>query len=221
MNHLLTFHDFVRDGLALEMARLNEVYYVTSDPTGLCNMPMTDEIIAQDKGNGDLAAPGGYEVDATGELFYFARQRIIRSNINMLDEQEHDQVTEVDNTSEEDNAPAPIQKRARLNSGAAKPTQKKHVRGKQGGLEGLMKMPIEIFTEIAYLLEPGDLIALIRSNKFFRELLLRPSSIKMWRQAENNVPGLPACPHDMCEPQYAALLFSKYCTASCGVCSGV
>ncbi|KAG8795864.1 hypothetical protein FRC12_008587 [Ceratobasidium sp. 428] len=177
------------------------------------------------------------EEDATGELFYFTRQRILRTNINMLDEQEHDQLTEVDNTSEEDNAPAPIQKRARLNSGAAKPTQKKYVRGKQGGLEGLMKMPIEIFTEvkyyrcpvafetniylcpqIAYLLEPGDLIALIRSNKFFRELLLRPSSIKMWRQAENNVPGLPACPHDMCEPQYAALLFSKYCTASCGLC---
>ncbi|KAG8681559.1 hypothetical protein FRC08_015553, partial [Ceratobasidium sp. 394] len=75
-----------------------------------------------------------------------------------------------------------------------------------------MQMPIDIFAEIVNHLNPGDLVALTRSNKFFRKLLLHRSAIQMWRYTESNVPGLPPCPPDMCEPQYAALLFSKHCT---------
>ncbi|KAG9087440.1 hypothetical protein FRC06_002540 [Ceratobasidium sp. 370] len=107
---------------------------------------------------------------------------------------------------------APNKKRAR---GAANTEHRRRVRGKQGGLKGLMKMPIEIFTEIAYLLTPGDLIALSWSSKFFRGMLLQRSAAKIWQHAESNVPGLPPCPVGMCEPQYAALLFAKYCTL-CG-----
>ncbi|KAG8693003.1 hypothetical protein FRC08_009382 [Ceratobasidium sp. 394] len=78
-----------------------------------------------------------------------------------------------------------------------------------------MKLPIEIFTEIAYLLTPGDLVALSWSSKFFRDMLLQRSAMKIWQHAESNVPGLPPCPVGMCEPQYAVLLFAKYCTL-CG-----
>ncbi|KAG9128584.1 hypothetical protein FRC07_000017 [Ceratobasidium sp. 392] len=116
--------------------------------------------------------------------------------------------------SQDDGPQVPARKRTRTSVENSKRPQR-HVRGKQGILKGLMRMPIEIFTEIAYLLAPGDLIALARSSKFLRGLLLRRSAIHMWRRAESNVPGLPACPFHLCEAQYAALVFSKHCTL-CG-----
>ncbi|KAG8699154.1 hypothetical protein FRC08_005479 [Ceratobasidium sp. 394] len=118
-------------------------------------------------------------------------------------------------SSEHDDALVPGKKRARSGRAPVNNSRKKYVRGKQGGLKGLMKMPVEIFTEIAYLLNPGDLISLARSNKFFRKMLLKRSSAQIWQRAESNVPGLPPCPAGICEPQYAALVFSKYCTL-CG-----
>ncbi|KAG8790871.1 hypothetical protein FRC12_010795 [Ceratobasidium sp. 428] len=122
---------------------------------------------------------------------------------------------DVDGLFEQDDTPAPSKKRIRSNLGRAKSNPKKYVRGKQGGLQGLMKMPVEIFNEIARLLTPGDLLSLARSNKFFRSMLLQRSAVQMWHRAESSVPGLPPCPPDMYEPQYAALVFSKYCTL-CG-----
>ncbi|KAG9081331.1 hypothetical protein FRC06_005631 [Ceratobasidium sp. 370] len=91
----------------------------------------------------------------------------------------------------------------------------KRVRGKQGKLKGLMNMPTEVFAEIAKYLYPLDLILLARANKFFRQLLMNRSAIQTWRSALSNVPGLPPCPKELCEPQYAALVFSKYCSM-CG-----
>ncbi|KAG8697172.1 hypothetical protein FRC08_006695, partial [Ceratobasidium sp. 394] len=91
----------------------------------------------------------------------------------------------------------------------------KRSRGKQGKLKGLMNMPIEVFTEIAKYLYPLDLILLSRANKFFRQLLLSRSAIQTWRHALSNVDGLPPCPEELCEPQYAALMFTKYCSM-CG-----
>ncbi|KAG9120889.1 hypothetical protein FRC07_003392 [Ceratobasidium sp. 392] len=82
----------------------------------------------------------------------------------------------------------------------------KRVRGKQGKLQALMNMPVDIFAEIAVYLHPVDLVYLARVNKFFRELLMSRSFIHVWRCAEGNVKGLPPCPKELCEPQYAALL---------------
>ncbi|KAG8708733.1 hypothetical protein FRC08_018738 [Ceratobasidium sp. 394] len=93
--------------------------------------------------------------------------------------------------------------------------QDKRVRGKHGKLKGIMNMPIEVFTEIAKYLYPLDLILLSRANKFFRQLLMNRSAIQTWRYALSNVPGLPPCPEQLCEPQYAALMFTKYCSM-CG-----
>ncbi|KAG8739685.1 hypothetical protein FRC10_005281 [Ceratobasidium sp. 414] len=91
----------------------------------------------------------------------------------------------------------------------------KRVRGKQGKLKEIMNMPIEVFTEIAKYLYPIDLILLSRASKFFRQLLLNRSATKTWQYALSNVDGLPPCPKGLCEPQYAALVFSKYCSM-CG-----
>ncbi|CAE6528355.1 unnamed protein product [Rhizoctonia solani] len=118
--------------------------------------------------------------------------------------------------SEQEDQQPPPRKRQRAAARPAKAiTRKKQVRGKQGRLAGLVNMPIDIFTEVASHLLPGDIISLARSNKFFRNLLMHRSAIHIWHGAMRNVEGLPPCPPDMSEPHYLALLFSKTCTA-CG-----
>lgn len=51
--------------------------------------------------------------------------------------------------SEEEVVKAPKRKRARKDQVAKPLARKKQVRGKQGRLEGLMNMPIDIFTEVS------------------------------------------------------------------------
>ncbi|KAG8738763.1 hypothetical protein FRC10_006480 [Ceratobasidium sp. 414] len=87
--------------------------------------------------------------------------------------------------------------------------------GTKGKLSGVLSLPVEIFTEIASHLTPPDIIALSRSNKFFRGLLLNRSAARIWGLALQNIAGLPPCPKDLCEPQYAALIFPKHCSM-CG-----
>ncbi|KAG8744071.1 hypothetical protein FRC10_010856 [Ceratobasidium sp. 414] len=163
---------------------------------------------ADESGNSDT--PGVEEDDIGGIVFVLCKAE--RTKCCIPDRKGEDD--EYDSSNQGD-VPTPSKKRARSEQTIAKSTRKKYVRGKQGGLKGLMKMPVDIFTEIAYLLNPGDLVALSRSSKFFRNMLLQRSAVQMWRRAESNMDGLPPCPPDMCEPQYAALVFSKCCTL-CG-----
>lgn len=82
-------------------------------------------------------------------------------------------------------------------------------------LKRIFDLPPEIFHEVASHLTPTELLFLARSNKFFRNIFMSRSSINVWRSAFGNVPDLPPCPPDLCEPQYASLLFSKTCS-ECG-----
>ncbi|KDN44225.1 hypothetical protein RSAG8_05698, partial [Rhizoctonia solani AG-8 WAC10335] len=137
-----------------------------------------------------------------------------KSKAKMEEELEMESESEYDQSEDEERPPP--RKRQRTSIKPAKgQTRKKHVRGKQGGLAGLVNMPIDIFTEITSHLLPIDIISLSRSNKFFRGLLMNRSSIHVWHSAMRNVLGLPPCPLDLSEPQYLSLLFSKYCTM-CG-----
>ncbi|KAF8600706.1 hypothetical protein BDV93DRAFT_525280 [Ceratobasidium sp. AG-I] len=122
---------------------------------------------------------------------------------------------QVEDDSEYDEPKEPKPKRQRTSQVAKAATRKKQVRGKQGRLAGLMKMPIDIFTEIALYLMPGDIIVLARSNKFFRNLLMNRSAAHIWHGVMRNVPQLPPCPPEMCEPQYLALIYSRTCSM-CG-----
>ncbi|CAE6458740.1 unnamed protein product [Rhizoctonia solani] len=79
-----------------------------------------------------------------------------------------------------------------------------------------MKLPAEVFMELASHIHPGGLVSLIRANKFFRVVLLNRSAAYVWQLSLSNVPELPPCPTAMVEPQYAALIFSDNCTL-CGV----
>ncbi|KAG8712613.1 hypothetical protein FRC11_014688 [Ceratobasidium sp. 423] len=130
----------------------------------------------------------------------------------------HDQpnVSDGKKDQEEGHDPSPERSSKRARTDASKQNApKKRVKGRQGGLQGIMKMPIEVFMEIAPYVDPGDLIVLIRTNKFFRTMLLDRSAAPIWQRSLSNVPDLPPCPTGMVEPQYAALIFSKNCTI-CG-----
>lgn len=106
-------------------------------------------------------------------------------------------------------------KHTRADNPKPKAPRRKYVKEKQGSLQGIMTMPMEVITEIAHNIDPGDLISLIRTNKFFRATLLNKSAIVIWQRALRNVPGLPRCPTNLVEPQYTALMFSNNCTL-CG-----
>ncbi|KAG8732742.1 hypothetical protein FRC11_011165 [Ceratobasidium sp. 423] len=112
--------------------------------------------------------------------------------------------------------PTPPLRKRRAQAKSMKNTQRDAlVRRTQGKLAGLLVLPVELFTEVTRHLSPTDIISLSRSNKFFRGILMQRSAGHIWRTALQNVPDLPPCPNDLCEPQYAALLFTKYCSL-CG-----
>ncbi|KAG8693327.1 hypothetical protein FRC08_009194 [Ceratobasidium sp. 394] len=120
-----------------------------------------------------------------------------------------------DEDFEEEEETAPKRKRARTTKATKAAPRKRQVRGKQGRLEGLMKMPVDIFTEIALYLMPKDIITLSRSNKFFHNLLMNRTAIHIWHGTMRNVPGLPPCPPDMSEPHFLALIYARNCSM-CG-----
>ncbi|KAG9118794.1 hypothetical protein FRC07_006513, partial [Ceratobasidium sp. 392] len=82
-------------------------------------------------------------------------------------------------------------------------------------LHTLLDMPYELLTQVSSYLMPIDLLSLARSNKHCRKAFLSPSFRDIWRTTLRNVPGLPECPPELCEPQYVSLIWSKTCT-SCG-----
>ncbi|KAG8728103.1 hypothetical protein FRC12_022007, partial [Ceratobasidium sp. 428] len=101
-------------------------------------------------------------------------------------------------------------KRTRVSASASKARHKKRI-----GNENMMTLPVEIIIQVLSYVTPCSLVALIRTNKALRRILLNPSSKPIWQSATARVPGLPVCPTWMSEPRYAALLFSKLCTL-CG-----
>ncbi|KIK59027.1 hypothetical protein GYMLUDRAFT_245475 [Collybiopsis luxurians FD-317 M1] len=92
------------------------------------------------------------------------------------------------------------------------PEQFRKVRGKRGLLERLAKdVPLDVILEIFAYLDPGDLLRLARTSKDLRGILMSKTSESIWRTARENVEGLPPCPPDLNEPQYAHLAFESYC----------
>ncbi|KAH7338154.1 hypothetical protein B0J17DRAFT_412960 [Rhizoctonia solani] len=121
-------------------------------------------------------------------------------------------------SSEAEADPKPSRKRARraqnIKGGLAPARKSKQARVK-GRLEVFNNVPVEVFIEIAKYLHPFDLLLLSRVNKFFRELFMSRQAASIWVSARQSVPDLPPCPPELCEPQYAALLFTKMCS-QCG-----
>ncbi|KAF5330284.1 hypothetical protein D9619_006079 [Psilocybe cf. subviscida] len=96
-------------------------------------------------------------------------------------------------------------------SDSAKPPAPKRRRGNRGLLKDVVDMPLDIVYEIFGKLFPADLLTLSQTSKDLRNILGSRSSAFIWKEARGNVPGLPDCPPDLSEPQYANLCFRKHC----------
>ncbi|PIL35923.1 hypothetical protein GSI_01583 [Ganoderma sinense ZZ0214-1] len=73
------------------------------------------------------------------------------------------------------------------------------------------EMPLDILFEIFAFLHPRDLLNLARATREFRALLMSRQSARFWREARQQVEGLPDLPSYLSEPEYANLLFFPHC----------
>ncbi|KAG8718247.1 hypothetical protein FRC09_012951 [Ceratobasidium sp. 395] len=163
--------------------------------------------------------------EKTDVLLFSKRESSPTAEVEDANEKLDFEFEELKDANHELEPTAPKRKRAHTSQATTTAPHKKQIGGKQGRLEGLMKMPVDIFTEtvltatqIALNLMPEDIISLTRANKFFRTLLMTKSSIHIWRGAMRNVPGIPACPPDLSEPHYLALIYAPDCSM-CGTTS--
>ncbi|KAJ6547405.1 hypothetical protein B0H19DRAFT_266913 [Mycena capillaripes] len=81
---------------------------------------------------------------------------------------------------------------------------------RQGSLQGLLDLPMDVFYEILTHLAPEYLVNLVRMNRRFRSALKAPESNFVSKAARQNVSGTPAPdpPSDMTEPEWANLLYT-------------
>ncbi|KAH8108769.1 hypothetical protein DFH11DRAFT_1631209 [Phellopilus nigrolimitatus] len=107
-------------------------------------------------------------------------------------------------------AQSEVDKRAKGKRTVKAPMDKRRRRSKVGRLEMLMRVPIDIFCEIATHLSPHDLLTMARASKSLRGLLMSKNSKPIWRAARESV-ELPECPTDLSEPKYADLIYCKGC----------
>ncbi|KAH7889560.1 hypothetical protein F5I97DRAFT_1801888 [Phlebopus sp. FC_14] len=94
----------------------------------------------------------------------------------------------------------------------AAPNAARRNRLRRGQLHLLPSVPLDIVHEILCFLWPGDLLALSRTSKAFRSLLMSRSAAFLWTAARQNAGGLPEPPSDVNEIQYAALAFGTECS---------
>ncbi|KAJ2927089.1 hypothetical protein H1R20_g10020, partial [Candolleomyces eurysporus] len=74
--------------------------------------------------------------------------------------------------------------------------------------------PLDILGEVLSYLSPLDLLRLARTTKALRAFLMSKSSSAIWKSSLAAIEGLPPCPEDLSEPQYANLM----CWDHCHVC---
>lgn len=84
-------------------------------------------------------------------------------------------------------------------------------KGKGGKLRNIMNMPIDIFAEVCFYLDPLDLHHLARTNKRIRSILMTKEAKRIWAAALSSVPNFPECPTDLNEPQYVRFMYSSEC----------
>ncbi|GAA6019850.1 hypothetical protein JCM10207_003721 [Rhodosporidiobolus poonsookiae] len=104
-----------------------------------------------------------------------------------------------------ESSPSPSKKR-KASGSAAKGKGKAKKR-----YDRLIKLPREVFEEIASYLHPGELLKLARTSATYYRLFSRPSSIPLWRRGRKliDLPDLEA--EDMTEIRYARLIFDRDC----------
>ncbi|KAJ7182729.1 hypothetical protein C8R43DRAFT_11888 [Mycena crocata] len=110
-------------------------------------------------------------------------------------------------------APRPTRPRGAVVTGAgANAPNKRRRRGPDasGYLAAALDVPLEILAEIFSWLSPLDLLTLARTSKPLRAYFMNQRNAFLWR-ASRALVGLPRCPPDLSEPQYAYLAFVPLC----------
>ncbi|KAF8141138.1 hypothetical protein EV363DRAFT_1307202 [Boletus edulis] len=86
--------------------------------------------------------------------------------------------------------------------------RRRHRKPKPGAF---FELNLDVLFLIAEYLHPKDLLSLSRTCQSLRELLMDESSTLVWKTARRQVDGLPDCPPDLTEQEYADLLFDAHC----------
>ncbi|KAF9007559.1 hypothetical protein BDQ17DRAFT_1238061, partial [Cyathus striatus] len=73
---------------------------------------------------------------------------------------------------------------------------------------------LDILYEIFCYLHPQDVLHLSRTTKQLRGILMTKNARFVWKAAFSTARGLPQCPSDLTEPQYASLAFDEHCHVS-------
>ncbi|KDR70217.1 hypothetical protein GALMADRAFT_892175 [Galerina marginata CBS 339.88] len=73
------------------------------------------------------------------------------------------------------------------------------------------RIPLDVLFEICGSLESVDILQVSWTCKNWHSIMMSHSSIYLWKDARKRVPGMPDCPDDLNEPQYASLAFGKSC----------
>ncbi|KAF8133333.1 hypothetical protein EV363DRAFT_1325967 [Boletus edulis] len=70
-----------------------------------------------------------------------------------------------------------------------------------------MQLNLDVLFLLAEYLSPVDLLNLARTCKSLRQLLMAKSSAFVWKATRRQIDGLPDCPADLTEQEYANLMF--------------
>ncbi|KAF8548382.1 hypothetical protein OG21DRAFT_1526530 [Imleria badia] len=85
------------------------------------------------------------------------------------------------------------------------------VHGSPSAKERQEPMNLDVLFLIAGYAHPRDLLSLASTCKYFQEPLMDQSSTLVWRTARSKFEGLPDCPADLTEREYANLAFCARC----------
>lgn len=80
-------------------------------------------------------------------------------------------------------------------------------------VEGFAGTQLILAAQIASYLHPSDILQLARVSLRVRAVLMSRSSAHVWITARRVI-GMPECPPDLSEPQYASLVFEHTCFVS-------
>jgi hypothetical protein len=97
----------------------------------------------------------------------------------------------------------------------ASPAKKRRVESLQKRRRGkrveLCQLNLDVLFLLAAYVHPLDLLNLARTCKSLRDLLMDKASTFVWKTARGQAQGLPDCPADLTEPEYANLVFYARC----------
>ncbi|KAF9234865.1 hypothetical protein BU15DRAFT_52071 [Melanogaster broomeanus] len=115
---------------------------------------------------------------------------------------------------DDDKVQVPAKKRSNHTQAKRRQLTQSRQKSRRGRLEMLPELNLDVLFQILSFLHPLDLLNLARTTKAFRQLLMRKSSAFVWKASLRRVEGLPVCPPDLNEPQYAYLAFYPHCHVS-------